>query len=186
MTIIQARASVHIAIEAGTRREIQTRRFLLHSAVGLRRDGGFRLAHLVFIGARTQPIRCPSSRASPWSTTTSRVLSIYCKSIDLCLSAKFPCQKYLTRNISMSKMFSDEKKSSSIYFKLFQILMQSLATGNYSRAFSVWHLPRVRKSMNSSLLINLRLLFIYTILGISNFTSLFIFPLRLYYFIGRW
>lgn len=47
MTIIQARASVHIAIEAGTRREIQTRRFLLHSAVRLRRDGGLRLAHLV-------------------------------------------------------------------------------------------------------------------------------------------
>lgn len=47
MTIIQARASVHIAIEAGTRREVQARRFLLHSAVGLRRDGGLRLAHLV-------------------------------------------------------------------------------------------------------------------------------------------
>jgi len=47
MTIIQARASVHIAVEAGTRREVQARRFLLHSAVGLRRDGGLRLAHLV-------------------------------------------------------------------------------------------------------------------------------------------
>lgn len=47
MTIIQARTSVHIAVEAGTRREVQARRFLLHSAVGLRRDGGVRLAHLV-------------------------------------------------------------------------------------------------------------------------------------------
>lgn len=63
MTIIQARASVDIAIETGTRCEVQAGRLLFHPAVGLRRRSWFRFAHLGFSGVRTRPTRCPAPRS---------------------------------------------------------------------------------------------------------------------------
>lgn len=73
MTIIQARTSVDIAIETGTRREVQARRLLFHAAVWLRRRGGLRLAHLVISSVWTRPIRCPT--ALSWFRAVTRSVS---------------------------------------------------------------------------------------------------------------